>query len=256
MNRRKQRQNPATSSAGNKRVLSFLQAFFIILLCFKKTRSLAQLRYLVTRYLLVVKAAAVDLLPSASQQMLKGPRFLSCRSRYAAKLHNRRPSIGLDETVPLGRSVFRSHFRCCPTLGTTILVNLRILILDPDGYIQVDDLQAIATVTDKVGGLDVSMGYVVLVKICKPINKAPGELITKVCARIPYELSVVDRNHLRQNEPIPGSRSDSFDWRDDVRRVRGCHTEEIENVWLSRSFADELCNIFSLIRIFPSINRA
>ena len=95
-----------------------------------------------------------------------------------------RLSIGLDGTVFLGRCVFRSHFRCCPTLGTTILVNLRILILDPDGYIQVDDLQAIATVTDKVGALDVSMGYVVLVKICKPVNKAPGELITKVCARI------------------------------------------------------------------------
>ena len=108
-----------------------------------------------------------------------------------------RPSIGLDGTVPLGRSVFRSHFRCCPTLGTTILVSLRILILDPDGYIQVDDFQAVATVTDKVGALDVSMGYVVLVKISKPINEAPGELITSVCAGIPYELLVADRNHLR-----------------------------------------------------------
>ena len=123
-----------------------------------------------------------------------------------------RPSIGLDGTVRLGRSVFLSHFGCFPTLGTTILVSLRILILDPDGYIQVDDFQAVATVTDKVGGLDVSMGYVVLMKISKPINEAPGELITSVCAGIPYELLVVDRNHLRQNEPIPGSRSDSFDW--------------------------------------------
>ena len=123
-----------------------------------------------------------------------------------------RLSIGLDGTVFLGRCVFRSHFRCCPTLDTTILVSLRILIMDLDGYIQVDGLQARANVADKVGGLDVSMGYVVLVKICKPVNKAPSELITKVCARIPYELLVVDRNHLLQNEPIPGSRCDSFDW--------------------------------------------
>ena len=97
----------------------------------------------------------------------------------------------------LWASVFLSHFGCFPTLGTTILVSLRILILDPDGYIQVDDFQAVANVADKVGRLDVSMGYVVLMKTCKPVNQAPGELITSVCAGIPYELLVVDRNHLR-----------------------------------------------------------
>ena len=66
--------------------LSFLHHFIMFQ---KKTRSLAQLRYLVTRSLPVVKAAAVDLLPSASQKMWKGPGFLFCRSRYAAKVHDR-----------------------------------------------------------------------------------------------------------------------------------------------------------------------
>ena len=36
-------------------------------------------------------------------------------------------------------------------------------------------------------------------------------------------------------------------------RVRPGRTEEIEDVWLSRSFAHELCNLLDLVRIVPSI---
>ena len=108
------------------------------------------------------------------------------------------------------RSILRSHFRCCPTLRAAVFFDLRILILNLDGYIEVDDLQAISTVANKVVRLDVSMGYLVFVKICEPLDEAPAECGTSEEVNVIHE-SLAERDHLRQNEPLPGSRSDSFD---------------------------------------------
>ena len=150
------------------------------------------------------------------------------------------------------RAIFRSHFRCCPTLRATVFFDLRIVILNLDSYIEVDDLQAISTVANKVSGLDITMGDVVLVKIGEPFDQAPAKCGTSDEVNVIHE-SLSERDHLWQNEPLPGSRRDGFDRGDDVWRVRPSRTEEIEDVWLSRSFAHELCNLLGLVRIVPSI---
>ena len=66
------------------------------------------------------------------------------------------------------RPVFRSHFWRRP-------VNHRVFILNFDSHVEVDDLQAKIVVTDQVVGLDVSISYFVLVKICEPLDEAPAE---------------------------------------------------------------------------------
>jgi hypothetical protein len=68
-----------------------------------------------------------------------------------------------------------SHFGRCPVLGATISINHRVFILNFDSYVEVDDFQVKIAVTDKVVGLDVSMCYFVLVKICEPLDEAPAE---------------------------------------------------------------------------------
>jgi len=57
-----------------------------------------------------------------------------------------------------------------------IFVDLRVFVLNADSNVKVDDLQAKVIVADNIVGLDVSMGYSVLVKVREPFDEAPAEL--------------------------------------------------------------------------------
>ena len=94
------------------------------------------------------------------------------------------------------RSVFCPHFRCYPAFGPAIFVDLRAFILNFDSYVEVNDLQAKITVTDKVVGLDISMSNVVLVKICESFDKAPAKLDTTGDPATIQENLVADRAQL------------------------------------------------------------
>ena len=94
------------------------------------------------------------------------------------------------------RSISCSHFRRCPALGPAIFANLRVFILNLYSYVEVNDLQAEIFVTDKVVGLDVSMRYFVLVKICEALDEAQAKLNTTRCATTDQEYFVADRVQL------------------------------------------------------------
>lgn len=94
------------------------------------------------------------------------------------------------------RSILRSHFGCCPPLRAAVFFDLRILILNLDSDVEVDDLQVISTVANKVVGLDISMGYLVLVKIGEPFDQVPAECGTSDEVNVIHE-SLADTDHLR-----------------------------------------------------------